>query len=339
MKTRPFDQAADAAQAIPDPGRLLRALVWPVLLAMAAYLGFALWSGWNDVSGAVRRIGYAGICAALGLSLVNYALRFVRWQCYLAAMGHSVPWRPSLGIYLAGFALTATPGKAGEAIRGVLLKRWKVPMPDSFAAFLSERLSDLLAVVLLTLGGLALYPPARWPVAIGAAGILSVFALMLNRRFLEKAGQRIQGEGRWPRLLRHVLQTLLRTRHCHAPRLFAAAAMLSLFAWFAEAFAFYLVLHWMGQTVSLSWAVFIYAAAMLAGALSFLPGGLGGAEAVMAGMLILSGMPGAEAVAATVVTRAATLWFAVAIGAVALFLCAGAGASDYRAREAVSSEI
>ncbi|MDR1064363.1 MAG: flippase-like domain-containing protein [Azoarcus sp.] len=322
MRAPSFNPAADAAHDLPD--RRLHALVWPVLLAMAGYLGFALWSGWDDVIGAVRKIGYAGVGIALGLSLVNYALRFARWQTYLAAMGHAVPWRPSLGIYLAGFALTATPGKAGEALRGLLLKRWKVPLPDSFAAFLSERLSDLLAVMLLALGGLALYPSARWPVAIGAAGILSVFAVLLNRRFLEKAGQRVRGEGRWPRLLRHVLQTLLRTRHCHAPRLFAAATVLSLIAWFAEAFAFHLALHWMGQTVPLFQAVFIYAAAMLAGALSFLPGGLGGAEAVMAGLLILSGMPGAEAAATTIVIRAVTLWFAVAIGGAALFGGTGA---------------
>jgi uncharacterized protein (TIRG00374 family) len=53
---------------------------------------------------------------------------------------------------------------------------------------------------------------------------------------------------------------------------------------------------------------------MLAGALSFMPGGLGSAEAVMGGLLMLSGMSGAEAVAATALTRIATLWFAVAIG-------------------------
>ena len=302
---------------------------------MAGYLGFALWSGWDDVAGAVRKTGYAGIGIALCLSLVNYALRFARWQTYLAAMGHTMPWRPSLGIYLAGFALAATPGKAGEAVRGLLLKRWRVPLSDSFAALLSERLSDLLAVMSLTLAGLALYPPARWPVAIGVAAILSAFILISNRRFLEKTRQRLQGPGRWLQLLRHLLQILLRTRHCHSPRLFAAATALSLLAWFSEAFAFYLVLHWMGQTMSLSWAAFIYAAAILAGALSFLPGGLGGAEAVMAGLLILSGMPGAEAVAATVVTRIVTLWFAVALGSAPLFwlMRAGApGSAPHRAR-------
>jgi uncharacterized protein (TIRG00374 family) len=69
--------------------------------------------------------------------------------------------------------------------------------------------------------------------------------------------------------------------------------------------------------------VFVYALAMLAGAVSFMPGGLGGAEAVMVGLLVWKGMDGADAVAATVLIRLATLWFAVAIGAVMLIKLKG----------------
>jgi len=59
---------------------------------------------------------------------------------------------------------------------------------------------------------------------------------------------------------------------------------------------------------------------MLAGAISFLPGGVGGAEAVMAAMLVAAGAPEAKAVAATVIIRLATLWFAVAIGVLTMAL-------------------
>jgi uncharacterized protein (TIRG00374 family) len=56
----------------------------------------------------------------------------------------------------------------------------------------------------------------------------------------------------------------------------------------------------------------------LAGALSFLPGGLGGAEAVMGVMLVAFGADGAAAVAITLLCRIATLWFAVALGGIAV---------------------
>ena len=82
---------------------------------------------------------------------------------------------------------------------------------------------------------------------------------------------------------------------------------------------FYLVLEWLGADISFSFAIFVYAISMLAGALSFLPGGLGGAEAIMISLLVLKGMAMPAAIAATVFIRLATLWFAVLIGLLALY--------------------
>lgn len=341
----PSEPPPAAGKRAPGPGKPLlagwrgRAVAASIALSAAGYLAVALWSGWREVAHAVALVGAAGVGAALALSLVNYGLRFLRWQSYLRALGHAVPWRPSLRIYVGGFALTTTPGKAGEAVRGVLLKPWGVPYPDSLAAFVSERLSDLLAVLLLTLFGLATYPSARPMVAVGAAilaGALIVLAsarllgalrAALQRRLALGAGARgdlRDGEragtrgGRLGGLLLHGFDVLLQARRCHAPGLLIRAALLSAVAWAAEAWAFDLILRWMGFDVPLQFAVFVYAISMLAGALSMMPGGLGGAEGAMVALLVWKGVPTPDAVAATVLIRLATLWFAVALGAVAM---------------------
>jgi uncharacterized protein (TIRG00374 family) len=57
---------------------------------------------------------------------------------------------------------------------------------------------------------------------------------------------------------------------------------------------------------------------MLIGAISFLPGGLGGAEVTMTALLMLNGMDNGAAVAATLLIRLTTLWFAVVLGLLAL---------------------
>jgi uncharacterized protein (TIRG00374 family) len=293
------------------------------------YLGFSLWGGWHAVGAAVSEVGLVGIVIALFMSSVNYGLRFVRWQTYLKVLGHPMPWRPSLNIYLAGFALTTTPGKAGEALRGVLLKRWGVPYPQSFAAFFSERLSDLFAVVLLTLFGLSLYPEALPMIVVGVAMVMVGLLVLSQRRLLERLTLMVPaGEGRVIGLLRHLLQVLLHAQQCHRLRLMLGLTLLSVIAWSAEALAFDWILKWMGADIPLTFAVFVYALAMLAGAISFMPGGLGGAEAVMVGLLVWKGMDSADAVAATVLIRLATLWFAVAIGALMLFRLNGEKTSE-----------
>jgi uncharacterized protein (TIRG00374 family) len=308
-----------------EDGRILlsgwryRAAAASVLLAAVGYLGLGLWSGWAEVTVAISKVGVFGITVALALSLVNYGLRFARWQMYLRAMGHEVPGWHSLRIYIAGFALTTTPGKVGEALRGVLLKRWKVPFQKSLAAFLSERLSDLLAIVLLTLFGLAIFPSARTYIAVGGSAVVATLFMLANQNLLQWLHGLVLRHARIPRVVIYGVETLLQARRCHAPAVLASACALSLVAWGAEAWAFHLILDWVGIAVPLAFAVFVYALAMLAGALSFMPGGLGGAEAVMVALLVWKGSSTPDAVAATLIIRLTTLWFAVVLGGFAVF--------------------
>lgn len=300
-------------------GWKLKAFVLSVVAAVAGYLFFSIWGGWQEVVLAFRNIGVLGTLIALMMSLVNYGIRFGRWQLYLSRLGYLIPTLPSLRIYLAGFALTTTPGKAGEAFRGVLLNQRGVPHSAAFAAFVSERLSDLVAIVLLTLFGVAQYPQARILVVAGVLGIICVLLCLSSRRVLE--GIREWSSSKDSKLFRfsaHVSEMLISARKCHSPGLLVVATLLSVIAWGAEALAFYWVLNWLGADISLAFAVFVYSLSMLAGALSFLPGGLGSAEAVMVSLLVLKGMTMPAAVAATVFIRLATLWFAVIIGLFAL---------------------
>ncbi len=297
----------------------LRALIASITVAMAGYLLVSLWGGWQEVYTALLRIGFTGTLLVLSMSLVNYGLRFLRWHWYLHELGHVVPWRPGLRIYLSGFALTTTPGKAGEMIRALLLRAHGVPVPTTFAAFISERLSDLVAILLLTLLGLAQYPQARMPVGVALLLLTAVLLVLSSPRPLRWLVQQgAEGAGRLRGLLAHVGTTLLSARRCHRPGLLLGATLISIVAWGAEALAFYWVLDWLGADVGLAFAVFVYAVSMLAGAVSFLPGGLGSAEAVMLSLLALAGMTLPDAIAATVFIRLATLWFAVLLGLVAL---------------------
>ena len=144
-------------------GWRFRALLLVVLLSAVGYLAFSLWGGWQEVVAAVFRVGMAGTAIALLLSLVNYGLRFLRWQKYLALLGHRIYWPESLRIYIAGFGLTVLPVKVGETIRSVFLKQHGVSYPESLAAYFSEHFSNLISMLLLVAIGLWVTPrPSRW---------------------------------------------------------------------------------------------------------------------------------------------------------------------------------
>ncbi|WP_348729722.1 lysylphosphatidylglycerol synthase transmembrane domain-containing protein [Rheinheimera texasensis] len=299
-------------------GRPYKAVLLSTLLAAAAYLVTVLWSGWSEVRQAAIAIGFTGIVMALLLSLFNYGLRFIRWQIYLHALGSPVSIWLSLRIYLAGFALTTTPGKAGELLRSLLLQRHLVPLQHSVSAFFSERLSDLLAVTGLAFLGFWLYPETQFFIGAAALLLLMLYWLILRGGLICWCSQRLKSWSRIHQLTNHLLQLLAQVQRCHTVVLMTIATCLSLIAWGAEAYAFHLILQALGYQIPLAIAVFIYAISMLAGALSFMPGGLGGAEAMMIALLMWQDVAAGPAVAATVVIRLATLWFAVLLGLLAL---------------------
>lgn len=301
---------------------LIRGGVISALAAAGGYLGFSLWAGWREVFDALVAVGVSGMVAALALSLLNYGIRFVRWQAYLAALGHPMAAAPSAVIYISGFAFTTTPGKAGELLRGLFLGNHGIPIIRATAAFLSERLSDLLAVMLLSLPGLALLPGGLPIVGAGLGVVVLIVVALGMGDHLNLLASRIdaQNVGIFSRAMRKLAFLLHEARRCHSLHLILVATILSALAWSSEALAFYMVLVLLGFDPGIWYAISVYALSMLAGAISFLPGGLGGAEAVMVGLLTLRGAPEPLAVAATIVIRMATLWFAVALGLITVLI-------------------
>lgn len=305
-----------------EKSRRIRLAVTGSTIAVFAYVLLIALAGREEILSALDRLSLGDWSLLLGLSMLHFALRFGRWQVYLEIIGHHIPRVLSAAYYLSGFALTMTPGKVGEAWRAVYLKPHGVPYADTVACFFAERYTDLLAVLLLSTLALGIYKGTLWPLALAVVLILGALLavrspalpVLLDRLgaryhagFLVKAGDALA------RMLR-VSSALL------SLRLVVGATLLGLFAWSAQGVLLYAVLQMLGEPTGLPVAIGIYALAMLAGALSFLPGGLGSAEAVMILLLLVTGRDLADATAATLICRVATLWFAVALGVIAILV-------------------
>ena len=297
----------------------LRAVFWSVALAALGYLGLSLWAGWREVVAAVVQVGPWVMAGLLALSLVNYLLRFLRWGRYLALLDAPVPWRINLDAYFSGFALTTSPGKVGEMLRSVLLKPHGVPSAASLAAFFAERVSDLLSILVLAAVGLWAYAPARPIVGLALAAVVVALLLVQWTALIAAIDRWAQARPqKWARLVVKLCEVVLHFRRCFSLPAMSMGLALGVVAWFAEGLGFWWLLVALDHPLPLSTAVFIYAFAMLVGALSFLPGGLGGSEEAMVALLTLNGLPEASAVSATLICRLATLWFAVGLGAIFL---------------------
>lgn len=297
------------------------AMIVTIILTVIGYLLFTLWGGWRDVVDAVVKVGLWGMIVTLLLSLLNYWLRFLRWQMFLRVLGHRIPTLPSLQIYISGFALTTTPGKAGEALRSVFLKDYGMSYRQSFGAFLAERVSDLIAVLILASLGVFIYPAAR-PIVILVALVICLVLFTVQQeswlRAIERFAKKIL-PSRIAHLVEFFLEIMLAFRSCFRIEILMYGIVLGVIAWAAEGLGLYFLIHYMGgDHVTLLNAQFIYGFSLLIGAITFLPGGLGGTEVTMLQLLRLNGVASPVAVAITIVIRLATLWFSVILGLLAL---------------------
>ena len=281
------------------------------------YMIASLWAGLHQVREAIVSCGASAVTIGLALTVGNVALRYFRWDGYLTAMNYAIPsWR-SFRVYVAGFALATTPGGAGEpVVRGMFLKPLGVSYPKTVAAYLTERMSDVIVMLGLTTLGLTAYAPARPYVAAIGAALVGFLLLLGSPVWMDATISRLQHRaGRVVHLVLHVLQTASHMRRLSAPGALLIGLFIGLAAWLLQCVAFYVIVDALGARLSFQIAVFVYALSALIGALSFLPGGLGTTEISMVGLLVLFGVSDAHAVAATILLRLITLWFTVALGA------------------------
>jgi uncharacterized membrane protein YbhN (UPF0104 family) len=270
--------------------------------------GLALYADVGDLRAALGQFRWELFPLALGLTGLNYVLRFWRWQRYLERLAIDVPLGRSAVIFTAGLAGTLSPAKLGEVLKSGLLRRsFGVPVRRSAPIVLVERITDGLGIVALAaLAGAS--AAGSLPLLAVAAGAIVALAILLRTRLLD----------RFARL---------------GTPLLVGMSALAAASWFFECLAAYVCVRGLGLDVSLADTTVAFCVGTLAGALTFLPGGLGVAEAGMTVLLQrLGGLSAADAAAATVLIRLATLWFAVALGLAALAL-------DQRLYEPASTDV
>jgi glycosyltransferase 2 family protein len=153
---------------------------------------------------------------------------------------------------------------------------------------------------------------------VGLGGVAAAVVVLTWERGAEAL---LRWLGRIPRLgprLLGLAEVYHRLRGLLSPRLLAVGLATAVLAWGAEGVGFAVVLRQYDPGAGLLAAVFDYNLATAAGSLSMLPGGLLAAEGSLTGLAHARGLETAAAASATLITRAATLWFAVLLGLTAL---------------------
>jgi glycosyltransferase 2 family protein len=295
-----------------------------MILGVFVYAGFALYRGMHEIGSSLSRFSWPAFALACSLAFGNYLTRFFKWEYYLAKLEiRGIPKVDSFLIFLSGLVLTVTPGKVGEVFKSLVLQQTHgVAVARTAPIVLAERLTDVLGIVILIVAGSAGFSGGLVWAALGSVLVVVVLAAIgSDRVFQTLVALTMRGPPRVNKLAPKLREAWASLRTLTKPAALVVTTLLSIFAWFLEGLALFVILRGFGETTSVLVACFFYATATLAGALIPVPGGLGVTEGTLEEQLWHFGhVDKFTSTSAMILVRFATLWFAVLVGFVALAL-------------------
>jgi uncharacterized protein (TIRG00374 family) len=300
-------------------------LLLSLLLGVAVMAAFTLYTDVQSLRETLRTFNWWWMLPVIGLTAANLGLRYLKWDYYLRLLAvHGVKRSDSIAIFLANYLLILTPGKVGALLKSYFLKQTNgIPVARTMPIVVAERLTDGLGMVLMTLLALVAYPAALPAVGIVVLGMGVVVIVAQNRPLalrLIGVAERFTLTKRFATTLYTLYDStneLLRVR----PLIYAT--LLGTGARATEGVALYFVLLGLGVPSTLDVllnTLFITALSNIVGVLVMMPGGLGGTEGSMAGLLSqFMGLAPAPTTAATLLARLASFWLPALLGAIAIF--------------------
>ena len=301
------------------PKKIRKRIFITIALAAIIYIAFTIYADYEKVLNSFKNFNWILLPVLLLLSIGNYLIRFFKWEYYLRIIDVKLHRIDSFSIFMSGLIMSVTPGKMGELLKSYLVKQVNnTPISKTAPIVLAERFTDFLSLTFLALVGAYYYNYGKSITIIIGLILLVGLVIISNRKIFETI---ISFLSKINLVAKHINR--INTAYESSTKLLAikpliAMVLLSMVSWGFECFGYYLILTNFEMQIEVIWAFFSYSFATIVGAVSMLPGGLGVTEGSLTFMLIQKGLIENDAIAATFIIRAVTLWFAVLVGAVSI---------------------
>jgi len=303
--------------------KLPKGFWWVVIGGLIFYFLLVAYADFGDFIDSLKTFGWVYVPLIIMLVILNYLIRFVKWHFLLGSAGIQIKKTFSFSVFMAGLAGTLSPGKSGEFIKPLLLNQKKgIPISKGVPVFFFERLTDLMALVILSFLGIK---STFWEVGnviLIALGFLLILFFFSNPLFWKLVFGLI---GYTPKKgpFKLIMDISENIQIFWKFKVLTITLLLSILGWFMECIGYYLVFKGFGLEVPLTTASFIYAFSTVLGAIVLIPGGLGVTDGSLAALSNTVGVGKATSVASTFIIRGFTLWFAVLIGIIFLIKLQG----------------
>jgi uncharacterized protein (TIRG00374 family) len=315
--------------------RIVSRTIWFCVLAVMIYTASIIWTDARRNLEVFRAFKWSYLPLILGLVMINFVLREVKWDFFRRAAGIQVPRLGSFLVFFSGYSMAISPGRVGELIKPFMYKEYfGKSMRRSVPLVFCERLTDLLGMIVLALLSVVPFVAAISSRDSGAGqggGSETLIYILLGASVVCMVGGIwFARQKRWVYSLMHrgmqvprLRGTLKHLRHIYYAtyplltiRNLIIATALGAVSWSFEVMAMKVIMNGVGAGhATLVELTFVFCMATIVGGFFFfLPGGLGGFEGAAFRLLQLLGVGKNAIVPAILIVRFSTLFFAVGLG-------------------------
>lgn len=235
------------------------------------------------------------IIISVVMGILSHLSRAYRWKYLLQPLGYKPHLANSFMAVMAGYLANMGIPRSGEVLRGATLASYeKVPFDKAFGTIVSERLADLVVLLIIVIYSLMLQTDAMLSyfqeqdinpfISIGIFFVLvliGIVALKVIQRSQMPIFIRIRD---FARGLLEGMRSILQMKQK------GAFIFHTIFIWLMYVLMFYVVKFTIPETVSLSWAGIMAAFIVGTFAISTTSGGIGVYPIAMGAVLLLFGI-------------------------------------------------
>ncbi|MHA1829788.1 MAG: lysylphosphatidylglycerol synthase transmembrane domain-containing protein [Candidatus Heimdallarchaeaceae archaeon] len=312
--------------------RLISILISVGLLASLVYF-----SDVKKIIEILSKVNLSYILFGFFLWFLEVILRTARWQYILKKININIPFIRTFKIFIPSvFISNLTPGKAGEPIRSVLLKKIEdKSISTTLSSIFLERMFDVIAAVTISIVGVFLLMATLPQISLWLILIIFIYTVLLaitlfiiisekrTRKIILKLCSLFSFVPKIKKMRSKIdgfsLNLHKSFMEYKEKKILFFTAIFSISIWVLDGVIFFIVFKSLGLSVSFISTIVVIPIAALIGVLSFLPGGLGSNEIVMVLFFIaLFPLTVAEVTTAVLLGRFFSFWIYVFIGSIML---------------------
>ena len=206
---------------------------------------------WEDIYQTLQQADYSWVSLSILIALFSHLLRALRWQQLLAALTYKPGATRTLSAVLIGYFANFIVPRMGEVSRcGSLTKTAGIPFEKSFGTVITERVVDLLSLVLLI--GLVffvgwepiqqnLFPNFQLPslpiwISLGGIGIVILVGLWRKKDLVAESWTKFAKSSKIGRILDGWLSGIISIQNLENPFLFVLYTLGIWIAYFANTY-------------------------------------------------------------------------------------------------------